>query len=345
MKNCDNPAQSLNNSIWLPNWRMQKSLDSAIQALQQNRVKTVSPFWYEINNVGFLTVKPGSDNLKIPNKPTLDLLKKHNASVIPTVTTTLMPDNFIQHFSDHSEQQRVAISVRNEVLRNGYDGIDLDLENIALTTDVPTAKKVCEIYTSLCRNISAELASVNKKLSITVMPRWSDEYEVWRGKLIPAVYDYKALSETAAIFRVMAYDQHAPNTLPGPIAGFEWVKNICAWTSRNVDDPGKVEIGIPLYGRDWGGNKVKSIVYNNVAELREMFPKSEVIYSETEREETFCYTDSAGNKHRVWYSNDRSVMDRLALIYSHGFRGGAFWAASFESPGLWEYISKASHPI
>lgn len=142
MINGENKTAELSNSIWLPNWRMQKSLDSALKALQQQCVKTVSPFWYEVNDAGILMVKPGSDGMIIPDKSTLELLKKNGASVVPAMTTTLMPDDFIRLFSDRSEQQRLAEAVSQEVIANGYDGIDLDLENIALTTDVPTAKRV-----------------------------------------------------------------------------------------------------------------------------------------------------------------------------------------------------------
>ncbi|EME1067520.1 TPA: hypothetical protein R4C62_004613 [Salmonella enterica subsp. enterica serovar Oranienburg] len=336
--NGENRTAGLSNSIWLPNWRMQKSLVSALNALQKECVKTVSPFWYEINNRGILIAKPGSDGLYIPDKATIDLLKKNGASVIPAITTTLMPEDFIRIFSAQSAQQRLAEAIRQEVMTNSYDGIELDLEYIALTTDIPTAKKVRDIYTDLCRCISSALSFVNKILIITVMPRWSDGYEVWRDKLMPAVYDYKTLSGIASVLRVMAYDQHAPGSPPGPVAGFEWVKHICHWTRINVCCTDKVEIGIPLYGRDWGGGKVKEVIYDNVVQLRKMYPKSEVIYSETGREETFAYVSTAGDRHEVWYSNNQSVTDRLALICSYGFRGGAFWAASYENPTLWDAV-------
>jgi spore germination protein YaaH len=337
-----NKTTTLKNSIWLPNWRMQKSMASALKALHQHSVESVSPFWYEVNDAGILIVKPGSDGLSIPDKTAIDLLKKSGASVTPTITTTLMPDDFIRLFSERTEQQRLAEVIRQEVIASGYDGIDLDLENIALTTDIPTAKKVRGIYTELCQRISSELSPYNKLLSVTVMARWSDSFEVWRDKLIPAVYDYESLSRIASILRVMAYDQHAPNTPPGPIAGFKWVNSICEWTCHNVCSLDKVEIGIPLYGRDWGGVKVRSVLYDNVVELQEIYPLSDVIYSDTEKEETFTYVDKEDARHTVWYSNNQSVTDRLALIRSYGFRGGAFWAASYESPTLWEDIRAAS---
>lgn len=339
-QNYPKPPFIYNNSIWLPDWSMKKSLDSTLRALQFNCVRTASPFWYEVNNAGLLTVKPGSDGLKIPDKATVTLLKACNASVIPTITTTLMPDNFIQQFSQTAQQKKLAESIRNEVISQGYDGIDLDLEYMALTTDVATAKEVRDIYTALCQSISSALTSANKDLTITVMPRWSDNYEVWRHKLIPAVYDYKALSRLATVLRVMAYDQHAPNTPPGPIAGYEWVKNICHWTSKNVCAVDKVALGIPLYGRDWGGGKVKSIFYNDEARLRERYPASQFIYSDTEKEETFKYVSAEGSQHTVWYSTNQSVKDRLDLARRFGFRGAAFWAANQENPDLWAFIAQ-----
>ncbi|THB82329.1 hypothetical protein E1N66_21560 [Pantoea allii] len=180
--------------------------------------------------------------------------------------------------------------------------------------------------------------SVKKLLTITVMPRWSDKYEVWRDKLIPAIYDYKALSAAATILRIMAYDQHAPNTPPGPIAGFEWVKSICHWARNNVSITKNVEIGIPLYGRDWRVNKVKSVLFDNVTQLKKQYPESAVTYDINEKEETFSYVDAEGATHKVWYSNDQSVKERLDLIQRYGFRGACFWAASFENPSLWKDI-------
>nr|SAY46169.1 Uncharacterised protein [Serratia marcescens] len=76
MINDKNKTVELSNSIWLPNWRMQKSLDSALKALQLQCVKTVSLFWYEISNAGIVMVKPGSDGMTIPDKTTVGLLKK-----------------------------------------------------------------------------------------------------------------------------------------------------------------------------------------------------------------------------------------------------------------------------
>lgn len=210
----------MNNSIWLPNWRMKASLDSTITAVGNKAVSTASPFWYELSDSGELTTKPGSDGLSVPDNTTLEQLRESKGIIVPTVTTTFTPGAFIAFYSDLANQNKMAEDLLKTAEENDYDGFDLDLETIALTTDASVAARVRSVFTSLCGTISQRLRSHNKLVVITVMARWSDDYEVWRDKLIPAVYDYTPLVGLASVLRIMAYDQHAPNTIAGPIAGY-----------------------------------------------------------------------------------------------------------------------------
>lgn len=328
----------LQNSMWLPNWRMKFSFDSALQAVQKKAVQTLSPFWYEVDKDG-LKVKAGSDGLVIPDKNQIAALKKLGARIIPTTTTTLSPADFITLYSSKAQQQSLGDQICQQIADHDFDGIGIDFETIALTTDTETAGHVGRVFTALCTTLSQRMQIEEKMLAITVMPRWSDRVEVWRNKLIPAVYDYQQLSGLASLFRVMAYDQHAPNTEAGPIAGYQWVKNICSYTASKVKDAGNVEIGIPLYGRDWGSGSVKSVLYNNVTQLKMLYPDSVVEYCAAQKEETFTYNNAKNERHTVWYSNNQSVLDRLALIRSWHFGGAAFWAASYEDPMLWQLIA------
>ncbi len=88
---------------------------------------------------------------------------------------------------------------------------------------------------------------------VTVMPRTSETFAVWHGKLIPAVYDDAALSRAADRLRIMTYDQHTPATAPGPIGGYDWTEQILAYIAGRVANMAKVQLGIPAYGRRWGG--------------------------------------------------------------------------------------------
>jgi len=128
------------------------------------------------------------------------------------------------------------------VTSRAYRGIDIDYENLALTTNPRLAAKVQRGFTTFIDELCRRMRRLDKVCVVTVMPRTSDELTVWRGKLIPGVYDYTAIAASASRMRVMAYDQHAPNTSPGPIAGFPWVRRVVAYTARSTP-LGKVELG------------------------------------------------------------------------------------------------------
>ena len=73
-----------------------------------------------------------------------------------------------------------------------YDGIDLDYEHLALTS-VAAARRpgAPGAFTGVRRTcLPRRCTRAGKRCVVTVMPRTSSRPEVWRHKLIPAVYDY-----------------------------------------------------------------------------------------------------------------------------------------------------------
>jgi hypothetical protein len=136
-----------------------------------------------------------------------------------------------------------------------YDGLDFNYERLALTTSPVAAAKVRSSFNAFIKEVCSALRSAGKQCVVTVMPRTDDSYAVWRSKLIPGVYDYAVLGAASTKLRVMAYDQHAPNTSAGPIAGYPWTAAIARYTKSKVA-ASKVEMGVPLYGRNWASGRV-----------------------------------------------------------------------------------------
>jgi hypothetical protein len=174
---------------------------------------------------------------------------------------------------------------------------------------------------------------------LTVMPRTDDSWSVWRSKLIPAVYDYAALGAVADRLRVMAYDQHAPNTGPGPIAGYPWVRAIAEYTGRHVP-ASKVDLGIPLYGRDWGRGEATGTLTSASAGALAQRHGAQVVWDEEQHAPRFTYSRS-GVAHEVWFSDARSVGDRLHLARAYGFRA-AYWAPGQEDDATWRVVRDGS---
>ncbi len=138
------------------------------------------------------------------------------------------------------------------------------------------------------------------------MPRTDDSFAVWRSKLIPAVYDYAALGAAATTLRVMAYDQHAPNTAPGPVGGYPWTAAVARYTRGRVN-PGKVELGLPLYGRDWGARGATTVRPRGPRR-----PPATTPGGARRRAAGAGFRYRAGGvTHTVWFSDAASVRERF----------------------------------
>ena len=231
-------------SAWLPYW----DLTNAYRAVVANAdlIRTASPFWYAAGSCTSVTGRPGAGRTAV-----IDGLHARAIAVVPTIASTIGPSAAISCFGSAAGRRSHVAAVMAVVRSRRYDGIDLNYEQLALTTSPSTARRVRTAYTAFVTDVCAALRHAHKQCVVTVMPRTDDSFAVWRSKLIPAVYDYAALGAAATTLRVMAYDQHAPNTAPGPVGGYPWTAAVARYTRSRVN-PGKVELGLPLYGRDWG---------------------------------------------------------------------------------------------
>lgn len=157
----------------------------------------------------------------------------------------------------------------------------------------------------------------------------------WRGKLIPAVYGYERLGALASRVRVMAYDQHASTTGPGPMAGYGWVRSIVDYAGSTMP-VGRLELAVPTYGRVWARGTATALTGNQACELARrqgVTPR----WDAARREMTFRFR-SAGVRHTVWCSNPRAVAARTALAAREGWSGAAYWAAGLEQSGTWRAV-------
>ncbi len=290
-----------------------------------------SPFWYDATSCARLTGRPGAGS-----RAAIRGLVAKGLGVVPTVTATgLAPRAAIRCFSGARRRAAHVEKLAKVVTSRAYRGIDIDYENLALTTSPRLAAKVQRGFTTFIDELCRRMRRLNKVCVVTVMPRTSDELTVWRGKLIPGVYDYTAIAASASRMRVMAYDQHAPNTPPGPIAGFPWVRRVVAYTARNTP-LGKVELGVPTYGRDWSRGTAETLIGQQAVALAHTHGATPV-FDPIQRELTFRYRVN-GVRHRVWFSSPAAVAARYRFARGSGMAGVAYWAAGLEQRGTWNAV-------
>jgi spore germination protein YaaH len=253
--------------------------------------------------------------------------------VIPSVVTDLGAADFVACNSDPSVRaQHVAALVAVATSRN-YDGLDFDYENFIFPAGDAEGLAVRSVFTALVGETCAALHQVGRVCSVTVMAKTNGA--AFRGA---GVYDYPALGAVADRFRVMTYDEHIGTDPPGPIAGYPWVNAVAAYIHSTVPAD-KVELGIPFYGRDWGGERTVTVTGPQAYALAARYG-APIAYDPVQRAPYFGYSDGT-NWHTVWFTNAQMVSDRIALAASYGFTKTTYWAAGQEAPEVWTAIRAA----
>jgi Predicted glycosyl hydrolase len=232
---------------------------------------------------------------------------------------------------DPSAQNRCIARLLAYAALYGFDGINVDFENVA---NDDAAR-----LTAFVRKLSTEAAKMKLKMSIDIMipTNWSK------------CYDRKSLAKIVDYVAVMTYDEHwssAPRA--GSTASLPWTEAALKRTLADVP-PQKLLLGIPLYTREWeetrdknGKVKVKSKAFSMAsvdARLRET--SADKRWLSDKGQHYFDYV-SDDKTYRIWIEDTRSLALRMDLVEKNALAGAAFWRKGFEHREIWDEIEEAT---
>jgi spore germination protein len=294
-----------------------RALPSIDLARRRGRLTEVSPVLYTADTTGTVlsTTAPG---------PLLSKARALHLAIIPAI------QNYHRGFwdgaliaaivHDRSRRSRHVHQVVSLVLRNGWNGIDVDYENLR-PADAAN-------YLELLRQLSAELHRAGKLLTVAVPAKTSD-----RGDDPTAqAYDYRAVGKVADEVRVMAYDHAWETSAPGPIAPVTWVAQVLDY-ARHTVAPAKLMLGIAAYGYDWVGHRGVPLSADAATGLAARY-HADMRWDTSSESEWFRYT-AAGREHTVWFENAAAMIQKTRLARSAGIRGIVVWELGVEDPTFW----------
>jgi hypothetical protein len=175
-------------STWLPYWNGEVA--AARIADNADLFHTVSPFWYRA---------PACDSVGPRRRRRRRCPRRGPAQPRHRRRANGDLDDVAGHgpacFHDPSSLSRARRPDCSTSCDPGsYDGLEINYEHLALTTDagmgVARAGRVQRLRARALRRAARRGAG---SACTPVMPRTDDSSSVWRGKLIPAVYDYRAI--------------------------------------------------------------------------------------------------------------------------------------------------------
>jgi spore germination protein len=202
----------------------------------------------------------------------------------------------------------VAAALAHVVRRQGWDGIQIDLESLASHDRAGLSAFVRALHRAL-----PEQATI----SMAVMAETSQAAYGRHGYALGALRHVQR-------FVLMAYDQHGPGwSGPGPVGALPWAGR----TARPLIDAvgaGRVDLGIAGYGYLWTSRRAGRTVSD--AKARQL-AGSKAVWHHGAGEWSAKIPSGT-----MWWSDARSYQRRIALAHQLGVHGVAVWQLASADP-------------
>jgi spore germination protein len=313
----------------LPYWNIQT--DTAVVLANRQDVNEVSPWIYGISPSGAVVVQTTQGQAATATAD-MDKLRAAGMRVVPTIaniTSGKWSDQPIEGILHNPALMRQHVgNIVALADREDYAGVDIDYEGL-LSSDK-------QVFSQFIGELSTAMHAHGKIVTVDVFPQTSAGEAA--GNPLDAAQDLAALGKSADQIRVMAYNNHWANSPPGAVAPIGWVRSVVRYTVSQVP-AGKVVLGVPLYGFDWGDGPAQTISWLQALRLSRQY-HVQPQYSKASQAPTFSY-DSGGRDHVVWFENAASSEAKFYAVKGAGIAGTFLWMYGYEDPGTWPALRTA----
>jgi spore germination protein YaaH len=287
----------------------------------------ISPFWYRVAADGHVTPYTTEGGVSYEDPSILSFLRANGILVIPTVA------NILNGAWDGALVSRIiadpaltTVNIESLVqlaVTQGYDGIDLDYENLSASDRLA--------FTSFVNQLAVALHANGKLLAVNLYAKTS-EPGTWGG---PQAQDWWAIGQVVDQVRIMTYEYHWSTSGAGPIAPVDWVGDVLAF-ARTTMPAEKIMQGVPLYGYDWVGQSGVDVVWEQTMALVKQYGAT-VRWDAASASSWFEYVAKRA-RHTVWFENASSVDAKLQVNISQGVGGVSFWRLGGQDPEVWSTL-------
>jgi spore germination protein len=304
-------------------WGYYVRTQSSLESLRANidSLTMISPFYFVLKADGTIG---GSDQPEVTQ-----LAKSRGVKVLPMIQNdqyTASKEAFHNLLANPEKVRQIIDAIEAQVLTYGYDGYNIDFENI-LPQDRP-------LLTQFMESLYKRLKPRGKLVTMAVAGKVKDTTGSWGG-----AYDYAGLSPYLDYAVIMAYDYSYPGGKDGPVAPLNWVSSVAAFAGSQFG-PGKVLLGVPFYGHDWSlnGGKSRSHSYETILDLVRQNNGS-MGYDDV-TQQAFADFTQENDRRRVWFETPRSIGAKLDVIRKNNLGGWAAWRLGQEGRDFWPILNR-----
>lgn len=309
-------------------WEAVYSYNPDVMTLPQMQgLDVISPTWYELSNAkGDIDSKVSQDYINWAEENALELW--------PLVSNAFDIDMTHDFLEDATARQNFITTLINEARQYGYEGINIDFENVYLEDKDRLTHFVNEF------GVYARKMNLTLSMDVTVMggsDNWSK------------CYDHEKLGKIVDFLIIMAYDEFwASSPISGPVASYDWVLKHMTQLA-DVVEPQKLIMGLPFYTRVWreypSETEADTFITKSAAigmeaqnQLIEKYELS-LIWDDTDKlyYATFFEEDA---QVKLWIENGTTIKEKLKIVEDLGLKGVAGWRRGFETPDIWQVLSE-----
>ena len=281
------------------------------------------PFSYHMTAAGEL--------IPIPDSAMVEAARANSVAPLLTITNLGESGGFsgdIAHavFTDQQVQDRIFENMLAVLRQKPYYGVNFNIEYV-----YPYDR---DSYSQFLRRASETLHAMGYFVSTAIAPKESDTQE---GILYTA-HDYAAHGEYADRVIIMTYEWGYTYSAPQAVSPVNRIRRVLEYAVTKIP-AGKILMGFSNYGYSWKlpwrqGDAAK-VISNSAAMNLAVSVGADIKFDQNAQAPFFTYTDSAGQRHIVWFEDVRSVQARLQLVAEFGLAGISYWTINqLFRPGL-----------
>ena len=229
---------------WIPNWSAGVVTDGlrVFNAGQgyENMFAETSPFGFSATSATTIATSGAESTLTTA----VQTLRNRGIQVVPSITDGTGKLTMAAILADPATRTQHVNAIVALVMSRGYEGIDLDYEGFAFSDGRASWPTTRPVWAAFVNELATALHAQGKLLSVTVPPIWAGGAQGY------TVYAWPEIIASVDRLRLMVYDWSVSR--PGPISPMVWVNDVISYV-QGVAGPmiGKVQIGVPTYGRSW----------------------------------------------------------------------------------------------
>ena len=279
-------------------------------------VNVIAPTWYSVTDEsGNMSSYASADFVSKMHQRGIDVW-----ALVSDFDTNV---DFAQLYSSKAARTNMVNKLVGEAKSYGFDGINLDYENIK------------SAYAKDYLQFVIELSVVCERNGIVLS---TDNY---KPEAYNRCYNLKEQSKFVDYVIVMAYDEHYAGTDAGSVASLPFVKEAVEDTVQLV---GKEHViaGIPFYTRIWtttDGNTTSRAVGMQAA-IDQLNSDGQVaLWNDDCGQYVASYTVGSSTR-QIWFEEEKSIEAKMQVIQQENTAGVACWKLGLEKSTVWSVISQ-----